>query len=248
MARPVETTPEAAQDPHMPRRPLRLPASTLLLVMAGVMVAASAAEITIYRCTDGQGRLALRDTPCKGGETQQTVEMQRPVDPPPRRKLAASPAEPEPEQMPAPAEAPPQYVVVAPPRPMYECVTYEGERYLSDTAEGNPRWVELWALDYPVAVQRNPLGDNVGGPRPRPPSTGPGPPRLPVDVGLAMTPGSWIRDPCYELSPEQICEHLRDRHYQLGRQYNSALQSDRRRIDDEQQLIAQRLDEECGGR
>ena len=34
----------------------------------------------------------------------------------------------------------------------------------------------------------------------------PGPPRLPGDAGLAMTPRSWIRDPRYELSPEQICE------------------------------------------
>ena len=231
----------------MPHRPFRLPALALLLVMAGVTVAANAAEITIYRCTDGKGRLTLRDTPCKSGQTQQTLEMQRPVDPP-RRKVATSPAVPEPQPSPAPAEAPPSYVVVTPPRPMYECVTYEGERYLSDTAEGNPRWVELWALGYPVAVQRNPLGDNVGGPRPRPTETGPGPPRLPVDVGLAMTPGSWIRDPCYELGPEQICEYLRDRHYDLGRQYNSALQGDRQRIDNEQQLIAQRLDDECGGR
>ena len=234
---------------HRPfRLPARLPALALLLVMAGVTAAANAAQITIYRCTDSDGRLTLRDTPCKRGETQQALEMQRPVDPPPRRKVAISPAEPEPEPEAAPAEAPPNYVVVNQPRPMYECETYEGERYLSDTAEGNPRWVELWALGYPVAVQRNPLGDNVGGPRPRPPATGPGPPRLPVDVGLAMTPGSWIRDPCYELSPEQICEHLRDRHFELGRQYNSALQSDRQRIDNEQQLIAQRLDDECGGR
>lgn len=229
----------------MTHRPIRVPALALLLVMAVVTVAADAAEITIYRCTDGQGRLTLRDTPCKKGETQQTLEMQRPVDPP-RRKVATSPAEPEPT--PAPAEVPPSYFAVTPPRPMYECVTYEGERYLSDTAEGNPRWVELWALGYPVTVQRNPLGDNVGGPRPRPPETGPGPPRLPVDVGLAMTPGSWIRDPCYELGPEEICEHLRNRHFELGRQYNSALQSDRQRIDNEQQLIAQRLDDECGGR
>jgi len=232
----------------MVHRPFRLPALALLLVMAGVTVAAYAAEITIYRCTDGNGQLTLRNSPCKKGETQQTLEMQRPVDPP-RHKVATSPVEPEPEPEPMPApEASPNYVVVNQPRPMYECETYEGERYLSDTAEGNPRWVELWALGYPVAVQRNPMGDNVGGPRPRPPETGPGPPRLPVDVGLAMTPGSWIRDPCYELSPEQICEHLRDRHFELGRQYNSALQGDRQRIDDEQQLIAQRLDDECGGR
>jgi hypothetical protein len=233
----------------MSHRPFRLPALALLLVMAGVTVAANPAEITIYRCTDSSGRLTLRDTPCRKGETQQTREMQRPTDPPPRRqaRTAPAPAEQPPEE-PAPAEAPPNYVVVTPPRPMYECVTYEGETYLSDTAEGNPRWVELWALGYPVAVQRNPLGDNVGGPRPRPSGTGPGPPRLPVDVGLAMTPGSWIRDPCYALSPQEICEHLRDRHHELGRQYNSALQSDRARIDNEQQVIAQRLDNECGGR
>ena len=107
--------------------------------------------------------------------------------------------------------------------------------------------MELWALGYPVAVQRNPMGDNVGGPRPRPPETGPGPPA----AGGCRTGDDarqLIRDPCYELGPEQICEHLRNRHFELGRQYNSSLQGDRQRIDNEQQLIAQRLDDECAGR
>ena len=41
---------------HRPfRLPARLPAVALLLVMAGVTAAANAAEITIYRCTDGDG-------------------------------------------------------------------------------------------------------------------------------------------------------------------------------------------------
>lgn len=227
--------------------PCRLAPSTallLLLATTGAMgYAAVAADITIYRCTDASGHLTLRDTPCRRGETQQSRDMLRPTDPPRRLKVTMAATE---APLPGPADAPPHYVVVTPPRPMYECVTYEGEHYLSDTAEGNPRWVELWALGYPVAVRSNPLGDNVGGPMPRPPETGPGPPRLPVDVGLAMTPGSWIRDPCYELSPDEICEHLRDRHYELGRRYNSALQGDRQRIDDEQQQIARRLDHECG--
>ncbi|MBF6023013.1 DUF4124 domain-containing protein [Lysobacter niastensis] len=226
---------------------MRARMSALLLTATVAAVAGvHAAEITIYRCTDASGHLTLRDTPCRKGETQQALQMQRPTDPPRRAKAPATPAPAAVEEDEAPA--PYETAVVLQPRPMYECIDLEGEPYLSDTAEGNPRWVELWALGYPVATQRNPLGDNVGGPRPRPPETGPGPPRLPVDVGLAMTPGSWIRDPCYALPPEEICARLRDHRYELGRRYNSALQSERARIDTEQRQLDARLDNECGGR
>ena len=67
-------------------------------------------------------------------------------------------------------------------------------RAVKTSPPGNPRWVELWALGYPVAVQRNPLGDNVGGPRPRPTETGPGPPRL-VPRGPRAGSGSAVTGP-----------------------------------------------------
>ncbi|MFC3550631.1 DUF4124 domain-containing protein [Lysobacter cavernae] len=212
-----------------------------------------AAEITIYRCTDQHGRLTLRDTPCAKGETQQAREMQRPKDPPPRPAAVVKPAAP------AVTAAPPapRYVVVTPPRPMYDCVTPDGEHYLSDTDAGNPRWVPLWTLGYP-AYPMAPYphggvsgrldfggGDVRGSVRlgepgyARPPRPGP-----PV---AALPAGTWVRDACYPLPQQDVCERLRDRRYELGRRYNSALQSERHRIDDEQRILDARLANDCAG-
>ncbi|MFS8063853.1 MAG: DUF4124 domain-containing protein, partial [Luteimonas sp.] len=118
----------------------------LLLVLVLVAIAASAAhadDVTIYRCVDARGHLTLRDTPCATGEKQQTRNMLRPKDAAARAVVA--PRMPEHYQAP-----PPQIVVITAPRPLYECITPDGERYTSDSDQGNPRWVPLWTLGYPM--------------------------------------------------------------------------------------------------
>ena len=117
----------------------RLFAIALLLSTAGAVHAQSSGEVRIYRCTDAAGKQALRDTPCPKGQTQQTRDMLRPKDAPPR----ATPPLPPPVAQPAP---PPVVVYRSPPQPLYECVTPDGDRYTSETGEGNPRWVPLWTL------------------------------------------------------------------------------------------------------
>lgn len=236
--------------------------SRCLLTMAllAAMAGASAAEVTIYRCTDGQGRLTLRDTPCRHGERQQVRAMLRPSDPAPR-PLAA----PRAAAQPAAATAPPRVVVVQAPRPLYECVTGDGERYTSDTAEGNLRWVPLAVLGYPlVAVAGGYAGQRygyaghleyrsgpllgrieLGHPRPRPPGHPPGH-RPPIGGGLAYPAGTWIRDACHALPPQEVCSRLRDRRYELDRRYNSALQGERAQITTEQRGIDARLATDCG--
>ncbi|KEZ94918.1 hypothetical protein A11M_0124340, partial [Xanthomonas vasicola pv. vasculorum NCPPB 895] len=47
-------------------------------------------------------------------------------------------------------------VTVQPPQPMYECTTEDGNRYTSDSPEGNPRWVPTWGPAY--------VGNGVGRP------------------------------------------------------------------------------------
>ncbi|KIQ95951.1 hypothetical protein TI01_2541 [Lysobacter sp. A03] len=128
----------------------------LLLLAAGLALPTGARagggdeQVTIYRCTDAQGRLSLRDSPCRRGEHQETRGMQRPQDPPPPPPgMAAAPptsvvVSREPESAPAPTRA-------APP-PVYRCTTPDGEQYTSDSPEGNPRWVPLWTLGYPVII------------------------------------------------------------------------------------------------
>ncbi|WP_228064401.1 DUF4124 domain-containing protein [Novilysobacter avium] len=80
----------------------------LLLLAAGLTLPTGACadggdeQVTIYRCTDAQGRLSLRDSPCRRGEQQEMRGMQRPQDPPPPpparprcpRRPLSSPADP----------------------------------------------------------------------------------------------------------------------------------------------------------
>ena len=107
----------------MPPRPALAATTALIAALAGASGSpAQAAGVTIYRCTDAQGRETLRDTPCLAGERQRARTMLRPQDPPAR----ATPAAP-PPSAPAPA-APVRVVVATAPRPLYECTTPDGER------------------------------------------------------------------------------------------------------------------------
>lgn len=221
-------------------------------VALSLVAPAHAAEITIYRCVDAKGHLTLRDSPCKKGEKQSLTEMQRPRDPP-KRKVATTAASKPASKVTATADASaasmPRYIVMTPPKPMYECTTPDGTRYMSDNGQGNPRWMPLWALGYPVAEPRTSLGDNIGGPPARPMGTQPGPPSQSSSRFIydPYGPGAWVRDECYPLPLEEACARLRDQRWDLGRQYNSALQSERRDIEVEQRGIDARLQADCGG-
>lgn len=233
---------------------IRCLSTTVLFAAATVAIAwlppAKAADVTIYRCTDDKGRLTLRDTPCRPGEKQEIRAMLRPQDPPPLPVITSSPAPPA-------APAPPtRTVVLTPPRPLYECTTPDGNRYTSDSPEGNPRWVELWTLGYPVWPNRERFVDGgiharvggrfdqgrvdvrIGTPSHRPPPRG----FIPT-----FPAGTWIRDACYALPQQEICDRLRDRRWELDRRYNSALQSERSEITLEQRGIDARLANDCGG-
>ena len=104
-------------------------------------------QVTIYRCTGADGALALRDTPCRNGERQQAIEMQRPKDPPPHPTPTTAPPAP---AAPGPEKIVTHVVVVERLAPLYECTTADGETYTSDSPAGNPHWVPLWTLGYPA--------------------------------------------------------------------------------------------------
>lgn len=220
--------------------PPRLPALACLLCALCASRACAAGEVTIYRCTDAKGRLTLRDTPCRKGEVQQTRTMLRPTDPPPSRTAARAAAAP---STPSPARV----VYVTPPRPLYECVTPDGERYTSDTGAGNPRWVPAWTVGVPVMAGpwsggggwRIDAGN--GNTRIRIGQEYPSYPVAPVYAG-----GVWVSDECHALPQSLVCERLREERYTLDRRYNSALQSERTRISTEQRGIDARLANDCG--
>lgn len=215
-----------------------------LFVVAGMLMlparALPAAEITLYRCVDAKGKLTLRDSPCAKGEKQETRTFQRPVDPPPR------PAAQKTEPPPAPKPAEVRYVMVNPPRPLYECVTPDGERYTSDTDAGNPRYVPLWTLGYPGPRRTiRSEGMTVGIPIQRPPPIGR--PPLPQPVYPAYYASStYIADECHALPQQEVCARLNDRRYEIKRRYFNAMPSERAVLDDEERAVVARMNNDCG--
>jgi hypothetical protein len=224
--------------------------SWLLLALAALLapVAGFAASVTVYRCTDAKGQLTLRDTPCRAGEKQESREMLRPKDPPPRR-IAPEAASSTQASTPAP-----RYVVVTPPQPLYECVTPDGERYTSESGQGRPHWEPLWAMGY-AAYPPPPSGggynariDYLGGRVSGSVRIGNTyPPQSPVALVPAYPTGQWVYDECHRVPQVEVCDRLRDQRFELNRRWNIAQPSERAQIDRETRDIDARLGNDCGG-
>ena len=218
---------------------MRLPLALALLLLASP---AAAEQLTVYRCTDDAGHVSLRDSPCPAGLREQTIDMQRPTDPPPApRVVVAEPASPPPTQV---IET--SIVHIQAPRPMYRCTTPDGDTYTSDTADGNPRWVPLWTLGVPAYWPRNPLGDRVGAPRPEPPRDGPGAPDRNPYAGVVYAPGTWVRDRCVRLPEAQVCDILREQKRELREEWFDAMPTRRAEVAEEERVLAERLARTCG--
>jgi hypothetical protein len=175
--------------------------------------------------------------------------MVRPRDAAPSASPTSRPATRAPADAPAPV--PERVVIVQAPRPLYECVTPDGERYTSDTPEGNPRWVPLWTLGVPVAPYPYPYPGTVGSTSlaithgnvhitsgrtvVTPPVYGP----------AAYGAGTWIRDECHALPQAEVCARLRDRRDELDRRFFNAQPSERARLSVEERGIKARLAQDC---
>ncbi len=225
---------------------MRRPATLFLSLLACSLMAAQAADdVTIYRCTDASGRLTLRDTPCRKDQKQQTRTMLRPKDAPFVRAPSAPPAIRE------VVSAPTRVLVMTAPRPLYECIPPDGATYTSDSAEGNPRWVPLWTLGYPVAAfgfsattgdTRLSITDgNVridgGMPRSHPPR---------AHGFAAYGAGTWVRDDCHALPQAEVCARLVDRRDAIRTRFFNAMPSERDTLRVEERGINARLDNDCG--
>ena len=231
----------------------RLPALACALLPAALATGSAPAQgpapasagqdnVTIYRCIDAAGRLTLQDAPCRKGDRQDVRTMVRPRDAPYRPPEAAPAA--------SPAAPPPQVVVIRAPTPMYACTTPDNTRYLSDSPEGNPRWVPAWTMGYPVVAQV--------------PVVEPGHVDIRVDhgrvsgeiasggIGTAVVPtyagqggGLWVRDVCNALPQADICDRLVDRRDELRRRFSIAQPSERAELGREERTINARLSQDC---
>lgn len=246
-------------------------ALALVLSIPCNATAAQSTGVTVYRCIDAKGHVTLGDEPCPTGSKEEVRTMQRPQDAPPRPPALPTPEAAETTQAPAP---PPQVVVMHTPQPMYECTTPDGERYTSDTGDGNPRWVPLWTLGYHsgwrthgspgpgnVATQQlnayqagRPLGGRVGAPtNPRPSPAPVTPPERPRPPGHQRPPpygpaggGTWVRDTCHVLPQAEVCSRLVDRREEIRRRFFNAQETERNTLRREERGINARLAADCG--
>jgi len=164
--------------------------------------------------------------------------MQRPVDAPKRH------VEPAPEEHHAPAYAEEGHyhdvTYVTPPRPLYECITPDGENYTSDTGDGNPRWVPLWTLGYYPGVPIVGPRVGVGVARGNAVST--------IGPDYSMGSGTYVRDTCYVLPQADVCDRVRDRRDEIRTRFFNAMPSERDVLRVEERSLNARLDADCGGR
>lgn len=132
----------------------------LLLLLSLAPVAAFAEEVVFYRCTDAAGALTVQNMPCPKEQKQEKRVMQGiatvPMAPAaPRTLTPAPPAPAAPALTPAPPSAisstPPAAEPTAdvsakiddakrlPPPILFQCTTYDNDRYLTEASEAQSR-------------------------------------------------------------------------------------------------------------
>jgi hypothetical protein len=139
-------------------------------------------------------------------------------------------------------------VYSSPPRPLYECITPDDTRYTSDTNDGNPRWVPLWTLGYPVlplvpgsvsgvnfALRNNNVvvtgGHSIVQPQ--------------LYTPAAYGGGSWVRDTCFALPQADVCGRVRDRRDEVRRRFFNAMPSERDVLRVEERSLNARIEADC---
>ena len=139
-------------------RPSLRPFAHLLLALScgtSCIATATAADITIYRCTDASGALTLQNAPCPKGMKQEARTMPgvNTVPMAPGQAGTAAPPATAPT-VPAPATTPIPDVVTPsaapspdtrrlPPPVMFQCTTYDKGRYVTEDPEPASRCVAL---------------------------------------------------------------------------------------------------------
>ena len=128
--------------------------SVALIAVATIAHAQDTRTDTIYRCTDARGALTIQNgTPCPKGSRQQVQTIEAPMvipryEAPPAivTRVPEPPPEPAPVEPERPQAPPPARLDDAqrlPPPPLYQCNTWDNDRYLSEDPEPKPRCVAL---------------------------------------------------------------------------------------------------------
>jgi hypothetical protein len=192
----------------------------LLQPLAATPVATTPTAV-LYRCTAGDGAVALQDEPCPRGQRQELREIATFAPPP--APAASAAALPEAEVAPGSANPPPPVITEGeppPPRrsvlppPLWRCTDLNGQSRLADTYDPQPRCVPLSVLG--VDLSRAP----------------------PSAATLCRT----IEDDCVELRGEAACaawDERLDAAESALRQAFSDTQAERRRERDRAKAVVE---------
>ncbi|QSX78815.1 DUF4124 domain-containing protein [Agrilutibacter solisilvae] len=156
-----EGCPVALPPPRRPRRWRHIVLGGLACIAFGVAATVAQSQVVIYRCTDAKGALTIQNNvPCPKGSRQNRRVMETPpAAESPFVPMAAPPtvAEPAPPPPPPPPPAAPARPSLTdelgpstvadadrlPPPVLYECRTYDDDRYLSENGNPAPRCATL---------------------------------------------------------------------------------------------------------
>ncbi len=211
-----------------------------LLLFGGLIITAGAAragDVTIYRCVDAGGKIALQDRPCPKDVRQDVRQMIRPQDPPPRPQPIAAAAKP------APRDVEVRIVHDSYPQPTYQCTTQDGGTYISHTGIPQGRYVPLWTFGfgrgngYPNggrAQTLQPMQRPVGSQR-----HGGG------DYGFPLM--TYVEDSCVRLQQDEVCASLHARNDALGTLIFNGQPSDRERYERERKGLLEQMRGDCSG-
>ncbi len=148
--------------PAPARRPAHTHARACLLLACLLIGPAAAQSVTIYRCTDADGNTSVQNQPCAAGSREQVQQMQGvgstpATQPPPARPGMFVTTSTEDDTAPprildsatlrrAPAAQSDSDAATperpAPP-PIFQCTTYDSDRYLAENDTPPPRCIAL---------------------------------------------------------------------------------------------------------
>lgn len=227
----------------MGRIPAKVATITSLAFLLGAAGSGVAQQVSVYRCIDADGRIALQDRPCPPGQLdrQRTVHL----DPPPSPPTAVAAADPPAEQAPAAASDPAPSQPPGEPPPLWRCVDFEGNSRLSPRDDPRPRYVPYWVVAGNLAGPRG-LAGRAGAP---PPQAGSAAPDAPGSILTGQLPPMVrVEDHCVQLSARAACTAFRaQRDASRQRRYNSVTRSDRESLDAEIARLQSILLAHCGG-
>lgn len=189
-----------------------------------VLGSAGAESLTVYRCVDPSGKVALQDFPCPSSSEAEQRRYRAEQGDDSEAAAVPTPASPNARRPELPNTEP-----AAPPPLRWRCVDYEGKSRISEYNDPRGRYVPAWALGY----SRNPAG--LAGRAGRPPPVLPAQPPSgdAIDTARRDQPQIYVEDRCRPMSIAETCSYLREelgetQRQRFNQQPSGKAESDRR--------------------